>query len=402
MSSVATPLPHEAAAPATMIDRFSLRARLDDAIDAALRERRIVGTAVLIAHRGELVYARAAGFADREANLPMQIDSCFRLSSVTKPIVALAALALAERGVFTLDDPLTRWLPWFAPRLDDGTPATITLHHLLTHTAGLDYGFRTGPNEADGIYHRLGISDGLDLVEFDLDENLRRIAAAPLGFAPGSAHRYSVAYDVLGAVIERATGQSLPDAIDELVTGPLGMGDTVFSVPPGTPLAVPYVDAAPEPARMRGDTAAPLPPEIGRCVKFSPARAYSPQAFASGGAGMVGIAPDLLRLFETIRTGGAPIVKPKTIACMMRAHVGAQAQTLGPGWGFGYGWAVLDNPALAGTPQSVGTIQWGGVYGHAWFVDPAAELTVVALTNTAFEGMCGPFTLHVRDAIYGA
>jgi CubicO group peptidase (beta-lactamase class C family) len=402
MSSVATPLPHEAAAAAGIIDRASLRARLDDAIDAALRERRIVGAVVLVAHRGELVHARAAGFADREANLSMLIDSCFRLSSVTKPIVALATLALVERGILSLDEPLTRWLPWFAPRCADGRPAAITLHHLLTHTAGLDYGFRTDPSEADGIYHRLGISDGLDLVEFDLDENLRRIAAAPLGFSPGSAHRYSVAYDVLGAVIERATGQSLPDAIDELVTGPLGMGNTAFSVPPGTPLVVPYVDAAPEPARMRGDTAAPLPPEIGRCVKFSPARAYSAQAFASGGAGMVGTAPDILRLLETIRTGGAPIVKPETIARMMRAHVGAQAQTLGPGWGFGYGWAVLANPALAGTPQGVGTIQWGGVYGHAWFVDSATELTVVALTNTAFEGMCGPFTLHVRDAVYGA
>ncbi|WP_206952636.1 serine hydrolase domain-containing protein [Trinickia acidisoli] len=404
MSSVFTPIRPTAAhvdrAPA--FDRRAMVARLDHAIDRALGEHRIVGGVVLVAHRGELVYARAAGLADREAGVAMQIDSRFRLSSVTKPIVALATLALAERGVLSLDDAVTRWLPAFAPRLEDGSPARITLHHLLTHTAGLGYGFQTAPDAPDGLYHRLGISDGLDLVDFDLDENLRRIAQAPLGFTPGSAHRYSVAYDVLGAVIEHATGQSLPDAIEALVTGPLGMRGTAFHVPPGTPLVVPYVDAMPQPERMNGDTTAQLPPEIGHCVKFSPARAFSAQAFASGGAGMIGSAPDILTLFEAIRTGGAPIVARATVARMTRAHVGGQAQTLGPGWGFGYGWAVLDDAALAGGAQSAGTIQWGGVYGHAWFVDPTAELTVVALTNGAFEGMRGPFTTDVRDAVYGA
>ena len=384
------------------IDRRALRARLDDALDRAIGEARVVGAVVLVAHRGRLVYARAAGLADREARLPMEIDSRFRLSSVTKPIVALATMALAERGVLRLDDPLTRWLPGFAPRTASGRRANIALHHLLTHTAGLDYGFHTAPGEADAVYHRLGVSDGLDLVDFDLDENLRRIAQAPLLFAPGSVHRYSVAYDVLGAVIERATGQPLPDAIEALVTGPLGMRTVAFHVPPGTPLVVPYVDAKPQPNRMNGDTHAPLPPEIGHCVKFSPSRAFSAQAFASGGAGMVGNAPDVLTFFEAIRTGGAPIVGEETVARMMRLHVDASARTIGPGWGFGYGWAVLDDPALADTPQSAGTLQWGGVYGHSWFVDPTAELTVVAMTNAAFEGMCGPFTLHVRDAVYGA
>ncbi|WP_116141440.1 serine hydrolase domain-containing protein [Trinickia diaoshuihuensis] len=405
MSSVSA-LDHPTAAPdasqAGIIDRPAMVSRLDDALDAAIDERRIVGGVVLVAHRGEPVYARAAGFADREAGLPMQIDSRFRLASVTKPIVALATLALAERGALSLDDPLTRWLPSFTPRCDDGAEPVITVHHLLTHTAGLDYGFRTEPGSTQGLYHRLGISDGLDLVDFDLDENVRRIAQAPLGFAPGTAHRYSVAYDVLGAVIERVTGQSLPAAIETLVTGPLGMRSAAFGVPPGTPLVVPYVDAQPEPRRMSGDTAARLPREIGHCVKFSPQRAYAAHAFPSGGAGMIGSAPDVLTLFETIRRGGAPIVESATIARMMQPHVRAQAQTVGPGWGFGYGWAVLEDPALDCTPQSKGTIQWGGVYGHSWFVDPSAELTVVALTNAAFEGMCGPFTLHVRDAVYGA
>jgi CubicO group peptidase (beta-lactamase class C family) len=116
---------------------------------------------------------------------------------------------------------------------------------------------------------------------------------------------------------------------------------------------------------------------------------------------MVGTAGDVLTLLETVRQGGAPILKPATVAEMMKDQAGVQAATQGPGWGFGYGWAVLDDPAVAKTPQGAGTLAWGGVYGHNWFVDPKNRLTVVIMTNTAFEGMNGPFTTQVRDAVYG-
>jgi CubicO group peptidase (beta-lactamase class C family) len=116
---------------------------------------------------------------------------------------------------------------------------------------------------------------------------------------------------------------------------------------------------------------------------------------------MVGTAGDYLKFLETIRTGGGPILRPETVALMMTDQVGFQAQSQGPGWGFGYGWAVLDDPSAANTPQAKGTIAWGGVYGHSWFVDPVRKITVVALTNTAFEGMNGRFPTEVRDAVYG-
>ena len=114
------------------------------------------------------------------------------------------------------------------------------------------------------------------------------------------------------------------------------------------------------------------------------------------------LGPDALAFLEAIRQGGGPILRPGTVATMMRPQVrAAGARTQGPGWGFGYGWAVLENPAAAGTPQGRGTIQWGGAYGHSWFVDPEAGLSVVALTNTAFEGMSGAFPGEIRDAVYG-
>ena len=117
---------------------------------------------------------------------------------------------------------------------------------------------------------------------------------------------------------------------------------------------------------------------------------------------MVGTADDVMRLLETIRGGGAPLLSDDTVQRMTTDQVGADAQTQGPGWGFGYGGAVLDDPVLAKTPQAKGTLQWGGVYGHAWFVDRSNGWSVVALTNTALEGMSGAFPTQIRDAVYGA
>ncbi|WP_242111787.1 serine hydrolase domain-containing protein [Luteimonas aquatica] len=373
--------------------------RLDAVIDRALRERRLVGTVVLVARDGRVVYRRAAGQADREAGVPMREDAIFRLASVTKPIVSVAAMRLVEQGKLRLDDPVTRWLPDFRPRLPDGDAPPITVHQLLTHTAGLSYGFE----EADGApYHRLRVSDGLDASGITLEENLRRIAAAGLSYPPGHAWRYSLAIDVLGAVVARANGSTLPEAVAQLVTGPLQMRDSAFSVAPSARVAVPYADGRARPRRMYDGIEVPLPPALGHRVRFAPSRAFDAGAFPSGGGGMVGTAGDVLRLLEMLRGGGAPLLRAETVARMGTDQVGIAAQTQGPGWGFGYGAAVLVDPALAGTPQAPGTLQWGGAYGHSWFVDRARGLSVVALTNTAFEGMSGAFPGQIRDAVYGA
>ena len=116
---------------------------------------------------------------------------------------------------------------------------------------------------------------------------------------------------------------------------------------------------------------------------------------------MAGTAGDVLRFLEAIRSGGAPIVGDKTIEMMRTDQVGPQAESRGPGWGFGYGWAVLVDPAVAGSPQAPGTLQWGGAYGHSWFIDRENEVSMVALTNTAFEGMAGAFPVDIRNAVYG-
>jgi CubicO group peptidase (beta-lactamase class C family) len=367
---------------------------LDRAIDAAIAQQRIVGAVVLVARDGQTVYRRAAGLADREAGRPMQGDAIFLLASVTKLIASTAAMVLVERGAVSLEDPVSRWLPGFRPRGPDGREPTITVHHLLTHTAGLGYGMDAA--ERDGFARR-GISSGLDEPGVSLGENLARLAQVPLAFAPGSSWRYSMATDVLGAVIAAASGQSVPAVIEQCVSAPLGMTQTRFGIADPARLAVPYGDGHPVPVRMGPQYAAD---HAGETVRFVPERLLDPRAYPSAGAGMAGTADEVLLLLETLRRGGAPILRPATVAAMMQDHLRGLAPTYDPGWGFGYGGAVLVDPRQAGTPQSPGTFHWSGAYGHHWFIDPAERLSVVMLTNTTFEGMAGKFTRDVRDAVY--
>jgi CubicO group peptidase (beta-lactamase class C family) len=374
----------------------SLSARIERVVAQAIAEKRLVGTVVLVSRAGKIVHRQAAGLADREAGRPMSEDTIFRLASVTKPMVSAAAMKLVEEGGLRLDDPVTRFLPDFRPALADRTQPTITVRQLLTHTSGLSYRFFEPPGSA---YHKLDVSDGLDQPGLSLQENLRRLGQAPLGFAPGTKWGYSLGLDVLGGVLEAASGDRLPVLVQRLVTGPLGLKDTGFAVADPARLAVAYVDGKLEPVKITDGMLVPFGESK---VSFSPNRVFDPASFPSGGAGMVGTAGDILTFLETIRTGGGTILRRDTIATMMRDQVGAQAATQGPGWGFGYGWAVLDDPKAAATPQAKGTLQWGGAYGHSWFIDPANELIVVALTNTTFEGMAGPFVTQLRDAAYGA
>jgi CubicO group peptidase (beta-lactamase class C family) len=370
------------------------RSRIDAAIDKAITEQRLVGAVVLISRDGKLVYQRAVGLADREAKRPMQVSTVFRLSSVSKPIVSAAALALVDQGKLSLDDPVTKWLPEFRPKLASGEAPTITVRQLLTHTSGLGYKFAEKTGTA---YDKAGVSDGFDELRTSLTENLQRLGTAPLFSRPGEAWRYSLSIDVLGAVVEKASGKALPQAVADLVTQPLGMRDTAFWAKQPERLATPYYDAKPAPARMNDPQ--PIPFGDGGRMTYSPSRALDPKAYPSGGAGMVGTAPDVMRLLEAVRTGGKPILRPATTASMMRNQIGSLMGPQ-PGIGFGFGGAVVVDPTAAHTPQSIGTWQWGGVYGHSWFVDPAQKLTVVAFTNTALEGMWGKFTTDLRDAVY--
>lgn len=369
-----------------------LTARLDAVVDQAIADERIVGAVVLVAEDGKLVYRRAAGHSDRQAGVPMEADAIFRLASVTKPIVSAAALALVDQGKLSLDDPVTRHVPEFRPKLADGTEPTITVRQLMTHTAGLSYRFLEG---GDGPYNRANVSDGLDQPGLPFEANLDRILSVPLLFEPGTAWNYSLATDVLGEVVARAGGSSLPDMVQRLVTTPLGMDETAFEVVDPSRLAIAYAAGEPRPVPMAEE-------QVVANVRFVPSRIFDQQSYPSGGAGMAGSADDILAFLETLRQGGSPILTEETVDRMSTNAIDDLVVTIRPpGWGFGLGMAVLKDPAAAKAPHSVGTWQWGGVYGHTWFVDPERELTVVALTNTAIAGNAGAVPCAIRDAVYG-
>jgi CubicO group peptidase (beta-lactamase class C family) len=182
VAAFASPVIGASPAPQTAGAAWDRKEALDAVINDAVSGGQIVGATVIVAKNGEIVYQRATGFADREAQLPIKEDEVYRLASMTKPIVCVTALALVDRGQLRLDDLVTRWLSSFRPKLVNGREPVITIRHLLTHTAGLTYGFL---EPQDGGYHRSGVSDGLDVSGLTLEDNLLRIASAPLAFRTG-------------------------------------------------------------------------------------------------------------------------------------------------------------------------------------------------------------------------
>jgi CubicO group peptidase (beta-lactamase class C family) len=359
-----------------------LQQRVDAAIDAALGNR-LVGCVVLINKDGKRIYGRAAGLADRDANTPMREDTIFRYASVTKPIVATAALKMSELGLLGLDDPVTKFLPWFTPKSPDGSITPNLIRQLLNHTTGLSYA-----NVPDDV------SPGLAGPSIPLEENLRRTARHPLSFAPGSAWDYGMSIDVLGGVIASINGSSLEDVLKKYVTGPLGMADAHFYVTDPARLSVQYADGRPPVPVVEPGTGGPG--DLG----FSPKRIFDRNAPQSGGAGMAGTTGDMLKVIE-IYNGHGGILQPTTIAKAIVNQIGSlPRRDQDAGKRFSYIGAVIDDAVAAKSRCPVGTVDWGGAWGHNWVLDPINNITIAVCTNTAPEGCNGPFRDDINNAVY--
>lgn len=377
-------------------DNTGMSKRVDEVINKAIENNKIVGTVTLVSRDGDLIYKRVAGYANREEKTKMEQDSIFRLASVTKPIVSAAALVLVSKNIIGLDDPITKWLPEFQPRLINGDKPIITVRHLLTHSAGLTYGFLE--SEGGGAYKKAGVSDGMNLSGLSLEENLQRLSSAPLLYAPGTAWGYSIAVDVLGAVISKAYGDSLQSLVRTLITDPLKMTDTSFNVVDKQRIVTQYLSSTRIPKKMDDKEVAQVFEGTADIV-FEPARAFDTSAFPSGGSGMNGTAEDFLYFLEELRSGN--FLLPNDIKNeMTKIQTGNLPLDGWPGRGFGLGFTILRDPKESNTKESIGSWRLGGAYGHSWFVDPIEKLTVVSFTNTAFEGMDGQFTVDLTDAIY--
>jgi CubicO group peptidase (beta-lactamase class C family) len=366
---------------------MSLSQRVDAAIDAAL-DGHIVGCVVLVHEGGRRVYARVAGFADREAGIAVREDTIFRLASVTKPIVAATALKMIDLGLLSLSDPVSKYLPFFTMRAPDGSVPAITVRHLLTHTSGISY-----EKIPDDVSRG---SDPKDLMP--LEENLRRLARGQLAFKPGEGWAYGMSIDVLGGVIGAFNGNisDVESAVRKYVTGPLGMADTRFGVTDTARLAVPYGNGDAEiPFRM-GEPQLIVSP--GGSSLMSPKRIFERDAPQSGGSGMAGTAGDFMKLLDAVV--GGDLLKPQTRDAAFSNQAGPFLTGRRAGEQFGYLGAVITDAKAAGWPRD-GLIRWGGVWGNNWALDPKTATIVVAYTNTMWEGSDGPFRDDIRDAVFG-
>ena len=378
------------AAPAadTLKGGFSTErlARVDALLDGYVNDGRIGGIVALVLRDGKPVYEHAVGWADKEAGRRMAMDTEFRIASQSKALTSVAILQLMEEGKLTVNDEAGKYIPTFAKttvgvKNANRTGLTITaarrpitIRDLLTHTAGISYG--QTPDIAP-LYEAkgLGPAAGFGWYFADKDEpicvTMERLGTLPFVAQPGETYEYGYNTDILGCIVEKASGQSLDEFIRTHITGPLGMQDTYFYLPPGkrARLAVVYGSDADGKAVRQPDG----PRGQGNYVD-------GPRKSFSGGAGIVSTARDYATFLEALRNGGAlgkvRLLSPHAVQLMTTNQVGDLKSP--KGLGFGYGFETHDTYGVSGM-ESVGSWGWGGAYGTYYRVDPAERLTTVLM-----------------------
>lgn len=355
--------------------------RIDAFTQRYIDNEMVAGTVTLVARQGKVVHFSAQGMKDVERNQEMTTDTIFRMASMTKPIASVALMMLYEEGLFQLDDPIADWLPEFKNMMveveqADGciilepakTPISFT--HILTHTAGL-------MNSWLGDTERYS-----EVARVQGDENLaswtKRHATMPLRYEPGTRWEYSAATSVVGRLVEVMSGDDLDTFFRERIFEPLQMKDTHFYLPPDkvNRFASLYGPDADNGNRM-------MLTEVGdeRSNFVS-----GPRAFFSGAGGLVSTAHDYIRFQQMMSNGGeldgVRLLGPKTVELMFANHTGDLPLWLsGPGYGFGLGYSVVMDRAVAHTSDTEGSVSWGGAFGTLFWIDPEEELVAIILSQ---------------------
>ena len=383
-------------------------ARLTSTFGKEIEDKKLPGAVMMVARKGKLVHASALGVRDPRGVGSMRADTIFRIYSMTKPIVSVATMILVEDGRLQLTDPVAKWLPAFKDVkvwTDAGeVPAQrpMTVQDLLRHTAGLAYGELT-QNAAvkdalakAGLY-KPGVID-FDIRDMTAAEQVERLAKIPLLYHPGTTWEYSLASDVLGRVVEAASGKRLGAFMSERIFKPLRMSDTAFWV-----------------ADMkRGRVAEPFDkdPLAGTAIHL--VDVSKEPANDSGGAGGVGTAGDYLRFAQMLADGGVldgqRILSRTTVKLMTSDHLGSRlplAPTLGgsvlgnSAYTFGLGFAVRPSDGIAPLPGSAGDFNWGGYAGTIFWVDPKEQLVAVLMVQSA-GALRGYHRALFRQLVYQA
>lgn len=353
-------------------------------LDAAARRNEIGGLVALVMRDDAVVYERAVGWRDREADVPMTTNTLFRIASQTKAITSAAVLMLMEEGRLGLATPASQFIPTFArttvmkrtPAGDSIVPArrAITIKDLLTHTAGLSYGVESTVAEryrAKGLGPAAGFgwytADKTDSICTTIDT----LGTLPFVAQPGERFVYGYNTDVLGCIVERASGMSLAQYIATRLTEPLGMRDTYFYVPRTEASRLATVYRSEQGRVVRADSGA----------RGQGHYLNGPRISFSGGAGLVSTARDYARFLQMIAHGGVwqnrRYLAPHTVALMTTDQI---PSLYGPASGFGLGFEIVEQYGTSGL-ASKGTFGWGGAYGSNYKVDPVEGLIIVVMMN---------------------
>jgi putative heme-binding domain-containing protein len=371
--------------------------RVHKLIQEHLDKHQIAGAVVLVQQRGKPIYHEAFGKADVGSETPMTRDAIFRIASMTKPITSVAVLMLVEEGKLRLDDPLSKHLPEFkdmtvlVPTKEGGDKGyrlvnvdrPITIRHLLTHTSGITYRFSGRPHLGK-LYAEADVSDGLVETAGTIGENAKRLAKLPLLHQPGSAWEYGLNTDVLGRVIEVASGKTLDAFFRERIFQPLQMHDTGFLVPKEkrSRLAALYTPNDRKTIRRVGSE----PIHAGSLLYSSTYQTADDNRYYSGGAGLVSTARDYGRFLQMLlnrgELDGKRLLKPETVDQMTRNQIGDKRVPFSiHGDGFGYGFGVVTGREKPASPASVGSYSWGGIFNTFFWVDPRRQLIGIVLTQ---------------------
>ena len=366
--------------------------RLMDVLRREVASGRLPGAVAMVARRGQIALLEAVGQQDPATGTPMQINSIFRIYSMTKPVVSVAMMMLVERGLLLLSDPVSRWLPEFAKQQVataqglQPVKQEATVQDLLRHTAGLTYEF-LGTSPVQQQYGQVKIASR----ERTNAEFSQTLAGVPLQFQPGTVWAYSRATDVLGRLVEVVSGQGLGAFLQAEIFGPLGMVDTGFAVPPDQHhrIAEPFAHD----------------PDGGVPMKVLEPREVP--AMEGGGGGLMSTAMDYTRFLQCLRNrgelNGVRLLGPHTVDYMTADHLGgipADGTLLPPGHGFGLGFAVRTHLGLAPVPGSVGLYYWGGIAGTTFFVDPALDMYAMLMIQAPNQR--DYYRPLFRDLVYAA
>ena len=362
----------------------TLHALMQQAVD----RKQVSGAVTILARHGKVIDYRSYGQKDLASGIPMTKDAIFRDYSMTKPVTGVAMMILYEQGKWLPGDPISKYVPEFAnlkvfkgvdavgnPVLED--PAhPPTMQELMTHTAGFTYG-AFGDTPVDKMYQRAGV-----LESKSLQEMIDKLVKIPLLYQPGSRWVYSVSVDIQGYIVEKLSGQSLPDFMRQHIFEPLGMTDAGFFVP--SEKRSRFVTL------YRGN-------EKGEMVPNRPGGGYdndysTQPGMPSGGGGLVSTAEDYYRFAQMLSNDGEldgmRILSPASVRLMRSNHLaphlltgefGVGPMTMRPGFGFGYDCAVEFDPLAANLPDGAGTFYWEGIAGTWFWIDPANDVVFIGM-----------------------